>query len=94
MKKLFIIILFGLFLYGCSEINDPIKVNDKSTKSVISNTDNNVQAKLIILKRDSTGIVMLSDSVRPPYGSVNADDSVRPPYGSTTMGIPVLKPLK
>ena len=78
MKKLFICFLFSLFLYGCSEINEPVQVNQNNTVSkIIYNQDKTIQNKKII--PDTTRIIILCDSTLPPLNFYRNSDSTFPP---------------
>ena len=78
MKKIIICFAFGLLLYGCNEINEPVKV-DNNMNSAPSGTSfkiaPNQGSQILIdsvrsggrLRIDSTraGLFMFSDSVIP-----------------------------
>jgi hypothetical protein len=81
MKKLFVCLLFGLFLYGCSEINEPVQVKENNSVSRVLQ-DNNIQNKTIAT--DSVRMYIMSDSLYPPLNSLNIVDSSTPPLNSSS----------
>lgn len=93
MKKLFICFLLGLFLYGCSEINEPVNVTEKNTTKK-TNREEIQPSKLVIIKPDSGKIIMFSDSIWPPSDKYYFCDSIWPPCDYPVRSIPTLIPVK
>jgi hypothetical protein len=86
MKKLLICVVFGLLLYGCSEVNGPTQVNEparvmkeRSVSPVITNQNSTNQLVIIKPFIDSVRSKFCADSVIPPNLSLNQPDSVIPP---------------
>ena len=64
MKKIIICFVFSLFVYGCSEINEPIQVKENNSVTKVLNDQNNlIQNKPVI--KDSTVLNAISDSGNP-----------------------------
>lgn len=93
MKKYFIYLVFGLLLYGCSELTDPAAVNQEKSGSTSGyKFDRNGQNTGFILLKDSSRSGIMSDSVIPPNRIIMLSDSVIPPNGNRPMSDSVIPP--
>ena len=90
MKKYFLSLVFGLFLFGCSEFNDPVSVDNQPSNSKKTETNLTPDIKPL-LKTTPLPIKTLSDSVVPPNGGPSKiflyfeSDSVVPPNPKSLM---------
>lgn len=97
MKKLLFVIFLGVLIYSCSEVNEPVNVNDNVGKiSPDINTlqiNKKVGSPSILADTVARRVIFLSDSVNPPNGKTTFCDScVSSPRGIIILGDSVNPP--
>jgi len=85
MKKLLFVIFLGVLIYSCSEVNEPINVNnnvEKITPDINTLQINKKVGTPSILADTVRKFTVLCDSVNPPNGKIiNADTCLSIPRG-------------
>lgn len=86
MKKLLFVIFLGILIYSCSEVNEPVNVNNNNVGKITPDINtlqiNKKVGSPSILADTVRKFTILSDSVLPPNGKIiNADTCLSIPRG-------------
>jgi hypothetical protein len=96
MKKLLFVIFLGVLIYSCSEVNEPVNVNnnvEKITPAINTLQINKKVGTPSILADTVRKFTILIDSVMPPNGKIiNADTCLSIPRGIKIQSDSVMPP--